>query len=214
DETVGMMVDRAGAGEKDLVLILAGPSPRVYEQMGALRLMMGHDFDLIDETKYDLCWVTNFPLLKWNTDEQRYQAMHHPFTAPKDEDLEKLDTEPEKVISKGYDLVLNGFEIGGGSIRIHNSDLQEKMFGLLGIKKEEAKKRFGFLLEAFKYGAPPHGGIALGVDRIAMILSGAQSLRDVIAFPKNKNAENSMDGSPSSVDPGQLEVLNIELKKS
>src|SRR5699024_706984 len=137
---------------------------------------------------YNLCWVTDFPLLKWNADEQRYQAMHHPFTAPKDDDVEKLASEPDAVNSKGYDLVLNGYEIGGGSIRIHNSGLQKKMFDLLGIKAEEAEKRFGFLLEAFKYGAPPHGGIALGVDRTAMILAGAQSLREVIAFPKNQNA--------------------------
>lgn len=214
DETVSKMVEQTGASGEDLVLILAGPSPRIYEQMGALRLIMAQDLNLIDETKYNLCWVTDFPLLKWNADEQRYQAMHHPFTAPKDEDLEKLDTNPDEVNSKGYDLVLNGYEIGGGSIRIHNSDLQKKMFNLLGIKAEEAEKRFGFLLEAFKYGAPPHGGIALGVDRIAMILAGAPSLRDVIAFPKNQNAENTMDGSPSVVDSEQLKVLHIELKKS
>src|SRR5699024_5338218 len=214
DKTVNKMVEQAGAGEEDLVLILAGSSPRIYEQMGTLRLIMGRKLELIDETKYNLCWITDFPLLQWNADEQRYQAMHHPFTAPKDEDVDKLESKPEEAVSKGYDLVLNGYEIGGGSIRIHDNNLQEKMFELLGIKAKEAEKRFGFLLEAFKYGAPPHGGIALGVDRIAMILAGAQSLRDVIAFPKNKNAENSMDGSPSSVDPGQLEVLNIELKKS
>ncbi len=214
DETVDAVIEKAEAGNEDLILILAGPSPPVYEQTGLLRLMMGNEFELIDETKYNLCWITDFPLLKWNADEQRYKSLHHPFTAPKNEDIDKLESEPEAVSSRGYDLVLNGYEIGGGSIRIHEPGLQQKIFNLLGIKEKEAEKRFGFLLEAFKYGAPPHGGIALGVDRIAMILAGASSLRDVIAFPKNQNAQNIMDGSPAEVDPEQLDALNIELKES
>ncbi len=213
EETVEAMIKKAEAGSEDLVLILAGASPRIYKQMGTLRLMMGKELGLFDKSEFNLCWITDFPLLKWNADEQRYQSLHHPFTAPKEEDINTLELEPEKVYSRGYDLVLNGYEIGGGSIRIHESELQKKIFKLLGIKPKEAEKRFGFLLEAFKYGAPPHGGIALGVDRIAMVLAGAESLRDVIAFPKNQKAQNIMDGSPAKVDKGQLDALNIELKK-
>ncbi|HET6527834.1 MAG TPA: amino acid--tRNA ligase-related protein, partial [Balneolaceae bacterium] len=145
-------------------------------------------------------------------DEQRYQALHHPFTAPNSEDLEKLDEDPKSVRSRAYDLVLNGYEIGGGSIRIHDRELQNRMFNLLGIDDEEAQERFGFLLDAFKYGAPPHGGIAFGVDRIIMILTGSRSLRDVIAFPKNQKAESLMDNSPDYVDKEQLDALHIELK--
>ncbi len=214
DETIQNMVKKAGAGDHDLILILAGASPEVYKQMGTLRVMMGEGLELIDHSTYNFCWVTDFPLLKWNADEKRYQSLHHPFTAPKKEHLNKLDSKTEKVGSRAYDLVLNGYEIGGGSIRIHEPGLQKKIFGLLGITAEEAEKRFGFLLEAFQFGAPPHGGIALGIDRIAMILAGEENLRDVIAFPKNQSAQNTMDGSPAEVDQKQLDELNIELQKS
>jgi len=214
DETVDAMIENADAQQGDLVLILAGTNPDVYKQMGTLRLMMGHDLDLIDHAQYNFLWVTDFPLVEWNADEHRYHALHHPFTAPKADEIEKLNDEPAAVCSRAYDLVLNGYEIGGGSIRINDRELQKKMFDLLGIDAEEAQKRFGFLLEAFKYGVPPHGGIALGVDRIVMILAGSSSLRDVIAFPKNQNAQSTMDGSPAAVDQEQLDELHIKLKNN
>ncbi|NGP88401.1 aspartate--tRNA ligase [Fodinibius halophilus] len=213
DETVDAMVDEADADMGDLVLILAGASPDVYKQLGQLRLMMGEEYNLIDEDAYEFLWVTDFPLVEYSKEEHRYHALHHPFTAPHPEDLEELDDNPEEVRSRGYDLVLNGYEIGGGSIRIHDRELQTQMFELLGIDKEEAQKRFGFLLEAFRYGAPPHGGIAFGVDRIVMILTGGTSLRDVIAFPKNQKAQSLMDNSPDYVDKEQLDDLHINLKE-
>lgn len=214
EDTVNAMVEKAGAEQGDLVLILAGPDPTVYKQMGTLRLMMGKEHDLIDQSKFNFLWITDFPLVEWDSDEHRYHALHHPFTAPHPEDMDKLDDEPAAVRSRGYDLVLNGYEIGGGSIRINDRQMQQKMFDLLGIDPAEAQKRFGFLLDAFQYGVPPHGGIALGVDRIVMILAGATSLRDVIAFPKNKKAQNPMDGSPAVVDQKQLDELHIKLKKN
>jgi len=212
EETVEAMIDKADAEMGDLVLILAGPSPDVYEQMGDLRLMMGEEHNLIDRDKYDLLWVTDFPLVEWDDESQRYHALHHPFTSPQPEDVDKMESDPSQVRSRAYDLVMNGYEIAGGSIRIHSRELQNRMFNLLGIREKEARKRFGFLLEAFRYGAPPHGGIAFGVDRIVMILSGGNSLRDVIAFPKNQKAQNLMDGSPDYVDREQLEELHIQLK--
>lgn len=212
EETVDAMVEKAGAEMGDLVLILAGPTPDVYEQMGRLRLMMGKEHDLINRDTYEFLWVTDFPLVEWSKEDQRFYALHHPFTSPKPEDVDRLDEEPASVRSRAYDLVLNGYEIGGGSIRIHNRELQTRMFELLGINEEEAQERFGFLLEAFKYGAPPHGGIALGVDRIIMILTGGTSLRDVIAFPKNQKAQSLMDNSPDYVDKEQLDELHIKLK--
>ncbi len=214
DEIVDQMVEKSGANEGDLVLILAGPKPDVLKQLGQLRLMMGKEFDLIDESKYNFLWVTEFPLLEWDPETHRYYAMHHPFTAPKQEDLELMDSEPGKVKARAYDLVLNGNELGGGSIRIHNQDMQRKVFELLGISEKEAEEKFGFLLDAFKYGAPPHGGIAFGVDRAVMLLTGAKSLRDVIAFPKNQKAQSLMDNSPDTVDEDQLNELHIQLKKN
>lgn len=213
-ETVQAMADKAEAETGDLVLILAGPDPQVYQQMGRLRLMMGREHDLIDKDAYNFLWVTDFPLVEWNKDENRYYALHHPFTAPKPGDIPKMKDDPAAVNSRAYDLVLNGYEIGGGSIRIHDRELQQRMFQLLGIDKKEARERFGFLLDAFKYGAPPHGGIAFGVDRMLMILAGGTSLRDVIAFPKNQKAQSLMDNSPDYVDPEQLDDLHIRLKKN
>ncbi len=213
DETIEAMLQKAEAQQGDLVLILAGSTPDVYEQMGTLRLMMGHEHNLIDESQFNFLWVTDFPLVEWNAGEHRYQALHHPFTAPKPADIDKMDSAPDEVQSRAYDLVLNGYEIGGGSIRIHDRELQTRMFELLGIRQREAEKRFGFLLDAFKYGVPPHGGIALGIDRIVMILAGSTSLRDVIAFPKNKKAQSAMDGSPAAVDKQQLDELHIRVKK-
>lgn len=213
EETVEGMVEKADAGIGDLVLILAGSSPNVYEQMGQLRLMMGKEHNLIDKDAFEFLWVTDFPLVEWGKDDHRYHSLHHPFTSPKLEDLDKLNDDPDSVRSRAYDLVLNGYEIGGGSIRIHDRELQTRMFKLLGIDEEEAQERFGFLLDAFKYGAPPHGGIAFGVDRMVMILTGGTSLRDVIAFPKNQKAQSLMDNSPDNVDQEQLDELHIELKK-
>ncbi|MDZ7715995.1 MAG: aspartate--tRNA ligase [Balneolaceae bacterium] len=212
EETIDTMIKEAGAQMGDLVLILAGPSPEVYKQTGTLRLMMGKKLELIDESAFNFLWVTDFPLVEWDEEDERYYALHHPFTSPNPEDIDKMKSDPAAVRSRAYDLVLNGYEIGGGSIRIHNRELQQQMFGLLGIDEEEAEERFGFLLEAFKYGAPPHGGIALGVDRIIMILAGGTSLRDVIAFPKNQKAQSTMDNSPDTVGQEQLDELHIQLK--
>ena len=207
------MVEASGAKTGDLVFLLAGPKPSVLEQLGQLRLMVGKEFDLINEEAYNLLWVTDFPLLEWDDETRRYHAMHHPFTSPKEEDMDKLDSDPAAVKARAYDLVMNGSEIGGGSIRIHSQSVQRKMFELLGIGEEEAEEKFGFLLDAFKYGAPPHGGIALGLDRIVMLLSGAGSLRDVIAFPKNQRAQSMMDNSPAEVDVEQLNELHIAIKQ-
>jgi len=212
DDKVQEMVDRSGASDGDLVLILAGPAPLVYKQMGILRLMMGKKLGLIDTSANNFLWVTEFPLVEWDKEAKRYIALHHPFTSPREEDVDKLEKSPEEVNARAYDLVLNGSEIGGGSIRIHSSDLQKKMFKVLGIGEEEAREKFGFLLDAFTYGAPPHGGIALGLDRIVMLMAGAGSLRDVIAFPKNQRAQSTMDQSPGEVDEHQLRDLHIKLR--
>ena len=165
----------------------------------------------MDETKYSLVWVTDFPMFEYDQTEKRCVAVHHPFTSPKIEDIPLLDSEPLKARSRAYDLVLNGNEIAGGSIRIHDRELQSRVFGLLGIDDEQAKKKFGFMLEAFRYGAPPHGGIAFGFDRICMLLTGGNSIRDVIAFPKTTSAMSLMDDSPSEVDPEQLKELHIKI---
>ena len=182
--------------------------------LGALRLKLANDFKLIDKNKNDLFWVIDFPLLEWNDEDQRYVARHHPFTSPKKSQEYLLDTEPHKIIAEAYDLVFNGNEIAGGSIRIHNKDLQKKMFKALNIPEKEAESKFGFLLEAFKYGAPPHGGIAFGFDRLVMLLLGLSSIRDVIAFPKTTSGLSLMANSPSEVSDKQLQELNISIKKS
>ena len=213
EDIVNQMVEASGANKGDLVFLLAGPKPSVLEQLGHLRLMVGEEFDLINKEAFNLLWVTDFPLLEWDEESRRYHAMHHPFTSPKEEDMDKMESDPGSVKARAYDLVMNGSEIGGGSIRIHQRAVQEQMFKLLGIGEEEAQEKFGFLLDAFRYGPPPHGGIALGVDRITMLLTGARSLRDVIAFPKNQRAQSMMDNSPSEVDKDQLDELHISLKR-
>ena len=169
--------------------------------------------NLIPEGSYDLLWVTEFPLLEYSEEEGRFTAMHHPFTAPMDEDIEYLDTDPGRVRAKAYDIVINGCEAGGGSIRIYNSALQQKMFETLGFTKEDAWERFGFLLEGFKYGTPPHGGMAYGLDRLVMLLTGCDNIKDVIAFPKVQNASELMTNAPDRVDQKQLDELYIALKE-
>jgi aspartyl-tRNA synthetase len=195
----------------DLVLIVTGQWQKVLTILGNLRLELANRLNLIPQDKWNFLWVTDFPLLEYSEDEKRFVAVHHPFTSPKLEDLELLDKDPAKVRARAYDLVLNGNEIAGGSIRIHDSALQSKMFGLLGINEADARMKFGFMLDAFKYGAPPHGGIALGVDRIVMLMTKSKSIRDVIAFPKTTSAMSLMDEAPSPVDQKQLEELHIRI---
>jgi len=207
------LLAKSGAEPGDLVLVVADELPVVCDSLARLRLHLGEKADLIDRSRYAFLWVTDFPLLEWDKEAGRYAAMHHPFTAPLDEDLPLLDTDPGKVRAKAYDMVLNGAEIGGGSIRIHRRDVQSRMFELLDIGPEEAGRKFGFLLEALEYGAPPHGGIAFGLDRLAMILAGARSLREVIAFPKTQKATCLMTDAPSPVDPKQLRELHIRVTK-
>ena len=197
----------------DLIFILSGPKLKTLNTMGALRLEMAKRLNLIKEdSEPKLLWVTDFPLFEWDEETGRFYAMHHPFTSPRVEDIPLMSSNPGKVKARAYDLVLNGSEIAGGSIRIHNSDLQAKMFQALGISDEEAQFKFGFLMNAFKYGAPPHGGIAFGFDRMAMIFAGEHSIRDVIAFPKTASAISLMDDSPSTVDENQLKELHIKIR--
>lgn len=196
----------------DLVLFVADKPSVVAQSLGALRLKLAKELDLIDETKLNFLWVTDWPLLEYDEDTKRYAAAHHPFTAPKQEDIAKLDTEPENAQANAYDIVLNGYELGGGSIRIHNGELQEKMFEVLGFTPEQAREQFGFLIDAFNYGAPPHGGIALGLDRLVMLLTGRTNLRDTIAFPKTASASCLLTDAPSEVSDNQLEELSLRIR--
>ncbi|MGD8777878.1 MAG: aspartate--tRNA ligase [Ignavibacteria bacterium] len=213
DEEKAGIINNMKAEPGDLIFILAGPKYKTLGYMGSLRLEMADRLNLIKEdAEPALLWVTDFPLLEWDEETKRYYAMHHPFTSPRVEDIELLDTEPGKVKARAYDLVLNGNEIAGGSIRIHDSGLQAKMFKALGINDKEAQLKFGFLMDAFKYGAPPHGGIAFGFDRLAMIFAGKNSIRDVIAFPKTSSGLSLMDDAPSNVSENQLKELHIKLR--
>ncbi len=210
DEFVTGAIQSSGADTGDLLLVLCGKWPTVQEQMGTLRLHMARELGSIDERAWTFAWITEFPLLQWDEREKRYSAMHHPFTSPRTEDLELLQHDPAHVRARAYDIVLNGMEIGGGSIRIHDKNVQKQMFDALGIPEKESEERFGFLLNALRYGAPPHGGIAMGLDRIVMLLSRSTSLRDVIAFPKTQSAQEPMSGTPSTVEPDRLQELNIQ----
>lgn len=213
EDTVSAILKKTGAKVGDGILIVADKDNVVYDALGNLRLEVARRFDLIDKNKFNFLWVTEFPLLEYSEEENRYVAMHHPFTHPFDEDIDKLETAPGEVRAKAYDIILNGSEIGGGSLRIFNSELQEKMFAALGFTHEEAWERFGYLMEAFKYGTPPHGGLAYGLDRLAMIMAGCDSIRDVIAFPKVQNASELMMHSPDVVDKQQLDDLSIAITR-
>ncbi len=210
DETINAILKKADAEVGDGILIVADKNEVVYDALGNLRIEVATRFDVIDKSKFNFLWVTEFPLFEYSEEENRFVAKHHPFTHPMDEDIEKLDTDPGNVRAKAYDIVLNGTEIGGGSLRIYNTDLQQKMFEKLGFTKEAAWERFGYLLEAFKYGTPPHGGMAYGLDRLVMIMAGCDSIRDVIAFPKVQTASELMTNSPDVVDEIQLKELSIK----
>jgi aspartyl-tRNA synthetase len=213
EATLRPALDRVGASANDLLLMAAGQPDATSKLLGQLRLAIAKKEQLLDPEKYEFLWVTEFPLLEYHEEDGRWYAMHHPFTSPLDEDLEKLESEPGAVRAQAYDLVLNGSEIGGGSIRIHDPALQARMFRRLGISEEEAKLRFGFFLDALSYGTPPHGGIAIGVDRVVAILCGEASIREVIAFPKTANALDLMAGAPSAVDAKQLRDLHLRFDK-
>jgi aspartyl-tRNA synthetase len=201
------------AEPKDLILVLAGGKNSTLNQMGSLRLEMGKRLELIKpETPPSLLWVTDFPLFEWDEETKRFYAMHHPFTSPNSEQIDLLEKDPGKIKAQAYDLVLNGNEIAGGSIRIHNAEFQSRMFKALGISEAEAEQKFGFLMNAFKYGAPPHGGIAFGFDRMVMLFAGVESIRDTIAFPKTASAMSLMDECPSEVSEEQLKELHIKLR--
>lgn len=213
DEEKKNLVNKLNATPGDLLFILTGKKLKTLSVMGSLRLEMARRMNLIDpNSKPSLLWVTDFPLFEWDEETKRYYAMHHPFTSPRIEDIPLMETDPGKVKARAYDLVLNGNEIAGGSIRIHDSKLQGQMFKALGISEEEAKEKFGFLMNAFKYGAPPHGGIAFGFDRLVMLFAGKSSIRDVIAFPKTSSGLSLMDDSPSVVDEAQLTELHVKIR--
>lgn len=211
-EDLSAWAETTGAQPGDLMLVMAGAKDSTRSQLSALRMEMAERLELRDPTVFAPLWVTDFPLLEWDEESQRYHAMHHPFTAPKPEEIELLATDPGKVKANAYDLVLNGNEIGGGSIRIHDADLQQKMFDLLGFTPEEAQAQFGFLMDAFQYGAPPHGGIAFGLDRLVAILGGQETIRDFIAFPKNNSGRDLMIDAPTSIDAGQLDELALVIQ--
>ncbi|MBQ9950057.1 MAG: aspartate--tRNA ligase [Clostridia bacterium] len=213
EEQIQKIQERAEAETGDIIFFVADTSEDVvYASLGALRCELAKRLNLIDPNKYELLWVTDFPLLEWSEDDSRFVAKHHPFTSPKDEDIEYLESDPGRVRAKAYDIVMNGYEIGGGSIRIHSQELQERMFRALGFTSEQAWNRFGFLMEALKYGTPPHGGMAYGLDRIVMLITGTSNIRDVIAFPKVQTASDLMSGAPDFVDNSQLDELHISTK--
>ena len=207
------IAEKFNAQKGDLMLIMSGDANKVRAQLSALRMELGNRLGLRKGDEFAPLWVVDFPLLEWDEESGRYHAMHHPFTSPKPEDIPLLETSPGEVRANAYDLVLNGNEIGGGSIRIYDKDLQSNMFALLGFSPEEAEAQFGFLMNAFRYGAPPHGGLAFGFDRLVAILDGNEVIRDYIAFPKNNSGRDVMIDAPSQIDEVQLEELNISIRK-
>ena len=214
DEEMQALIAAMQGEPGDLLLFAADKNKIVYASLGALRLELADKMGLLDKNQYNFLWVTEFPLLEWSDEEKRFQAMHHPFTMPMEEDLQYIDTDPGRVRAKAYDIVLNGTEIGGGSVRIHQDDIQEKMFEALGFTKERAHEQFGFLLDAFKYGVPPHAGLAYGLDRLIMLMAKVDSIRDVIAFPKVKDASCLLTNAPDTVDEKQLEELGIRVNEA
>ena len=212
EENVEQVLQLTGAKSGDLVMFVADKPNVVAQSLGALRIKLAKELDLIDQSKLNFLWVTDWPLLEYDEDTKRYTAAHHPFTAPKTEDIDKLETEPENAQANAYDIVLNGYELGGGSIRIHEAEIQQKMFKALGFTEEQVQEQFGFLMDAFKYGAPPHGGIALGLDRLVMLLTGRTNLRDTIAFPKTASATCLLTNAPGEVSDAQLEELSLRIR--
>lgn len=212
EEEMKALIEAMQGEAGDLLLFAADKTKLVWDVLGALRLELARQMELFDKDEYRFVWITEFPLLEWSEEEERFTAMHHPFTMPFEEDIPLLDTDPGAVRAKAYDIVLNGNEIGGGSVRIHQNDVQEKMFEALGFEKEQAYKQFGFLLDAFKYGVPPHAGLAYGLDRMVMLMAKEESIREVIAFPKVKDASCLMSEAPNQVDEKQLDELGIALK--
>ncbi|MGC9150503.1 MAG: aspartate--tRNA ligase [Microbacter sp.] len=210
-EDLLIVAKKMNAVPGDLMLILAGETKKTQKALSELRLEMGNRLGLRKKNVFAPLWVVDFPMFEWDEETQRFYAMHHPFTSPKTEDIEFLKTDPGKVRANAYDMVINGVELGGGSIRIHNSDLQHQIFSIMGFSQEEAQFRFGFLMDAFKFGAPPHGGLAFGLDRIVSLFVGLDSIRDCIAFPKNNSGRDVMSGAPSPIDPAQLEELSLQI---
>lgn len=213
EEEISALTERLDLQDNQLVLMVSGNWIKASTALGALRSYFGKTLKLYDPSTFDFLWIVDFPLLEYDEEEGRYYSVHHPFTRPHDEDLALLESDPLKVRSYAYDIVLNGYELGGGSLRIYDCDMQERMFEILSLSKEEIQNRFGFFIDALKYGTPPHGGLALGLDRVAMILTGSESLRDVIAFPKNASAKDPMSDAPTTVDDKQLEELHIKIVK-
>ncbi len=213
EEEMHALIEAMGGENRDLLLFAADKNKVVWDVLGNLRLEIARQLEILDKGDYRFLWVTEFPLLEWNEEAGRYTAMHHPFTMPMEEDLDLLDTDPGKVRAKAYDIVLNGTELGGGSVRIFNQEIQNKMFEVLGFTREQAEEQFGFLLSAFKYGVPPHAGLAYGLDRLIMLMAKEDSIRDVIAFPKVKDASDLMTEAPAAVDRKQLEELGLEIAK-
>ena len=214
EEQQASLIQAMGGENGDLLLFAADKNKVVWDVLGALRLELARQMELLDKNEYKFLWVTEFPLLEWNNEQNRFTAMHHPFTMPMEEDLQYIDSDPGRVRAKAYDIVLNGNEIGGGSVRIFNQDIQSKMFEVLGFTPEQAQEQFGFLLEAFKYGVPPHAGLAYGLDRLVMLMAKQDSIRDVIAFPKVKDASDLMTEAPSPVDAKQLDELGLEVEEN
>jgi aspartyl-tRNA synthetase len=212
-ETLKEIASECNMEPGDLLLVLSGEMDRTRKQLGELRLHMGDELNLRDPEVYRPLWVVDFPLLEWDEDQQRYHAMHHPFTSPKTEDIHLLESDPAKVRANAYDLAMNGVELGGGSIRIHDRNLQARMFDLLGFTAEEAKAQFGFLMDAFEFGAPPHGGLAFGLDRLVATMGGSESIRDFIAFPKNNSGRDTMIDAPSPIHPDQLKELGLSIEE-